>query len=136
MAPFFAAGALLDDAGDGKSGTFHTLTYSQPHTKLVNLWNVPDFPDFPNPSSQSISVNPALVGQDGNVLDDGITMTLGPGQQSARYLWQDLARVDFKGSLVLRGQAGAMFIAVALSEKQGLLTVIPLIPGKAPGVPN
>ena len=89
-----------------------------------------------NPSSQTISIKLALVGQDGSVLDDSITVTLGPGQQIARYLWQDLSRMDFKGSLVLRGQAGAMFISVALSEKQGLLTVIPLIPGKSPRVPN
>jgi sugar lactone lactonase YvrE len=89
-----------------------------------------------NPGGQSISVKLALVGQDGTVLDDSITVTLGPGQQIARYFWQDLSRMDFKGSVVLRGQAGAVFIAVALSEKQGLLTVIPLIPGKSPGVPN
>jgi hypothetical protein len=89
-----------------------------------------------NPSSQTVSVRVALVGQDGVVLDDTLTVTLGPGQQIARYLWQDLARAEFKGSLVLRGQAGASFIAVALLEKQGLFTVIPLIPGKAPGIPN
>jgi len=89
-----------------------------------------------NPGRQSISVKLALVGQDGRVVDDSITVTLGPGQQIARYLWQDLSRMDFRGSLVLRGQAGAMFIAVALSEKHGILTVIPLIPGKSPVVPN
>ena len=89
-----------------------------------------------NPGSEGISVKLALVGQDGRVLDDSITMTLGPGQQIARYVWQELARVDFKGSLVLRGQAGAVFIAVALSERQGVLTDIPIIPGKFPGVPN
>ena len=70
------------------------------------------------------------------MLDESITMTLGPGQQIARYVWQELARVDFRGSLVLRGQAGAVFIAVALSEKQAVLTGIPIIPGKFPGVPN
>jgi sugar lactone lactonase YvrE len=89
-----------------------------------------------NPGSEVISLKLALVGQDGSVLDDSITMTLGPGQQIARYVWQELARVDFKGSLVLRGQAGAVFIAVALSERQGVLTDIPIIPGKFPGVPN
>jgi hypothetical protein len=89
-----------------------------------------------NPGSEDISVKLALVGQDGRLLDDSITMTLGPGQQVARYVWQELARVDFKGSLVLRGQAGAVFIAVALSEKQGVLTDVPIIPGKFPGVPN
>ena len=90
-----------------------------------------------NPSSQTISVKLALVGQDGTVVDDTLTVTLGPGQQIAKYLWQDLpASANFKGSLVLRGQAGASVIAVALLQKQGLFTVIPVIPGKTPGVPN
>ena len=90
-----------------------------------------------NPSSQTISIKLALVGQDGTVVDDTVTVTLGPGQQIARYLWQDLpARANFNGSLVLRGQAGASFIAVALLQKQSLFTVIPLISGKAPGIPN
>ena len=89
-----------------------------------------------NPSAQTISVKLALVSQNGTVVDDTVTITLGPRQHRARYLWQELARSTFKGSLVLRGQGGATFIAVALAEKQGLMTVIPLIAGKAPGVPN
>jgi hypothetical protein len=90
-----------------------------------------------NPSSHTISIKLALVGQDGTVVDDTVTVTLGPGQQIARYLWQDLpARANFNGSLVLRGQSGASFIAVALLQKQGLFTVIPLISGKAPGIPD
>jgi sugar lactone lactonase YvrE len=89
-----------------------------------------------NPGSQSITVKLALVGQDGSVLDDSAAIILGPGQQIARYLSQDLSRVSFKGSLVFRGQAGAMFIAIALSQKQGVLTEIPIIPRKYPGVPN
>ena len=89
-----------------------------------------------NPSSQTIAIKLALVGQDGKVVDDTVTVTLGPGKQIARYLWQEMARTNFKGSLVLRGQSGATFIAVALLDKQGFLTVIPLISGKAPGVPS
>jgi len=89
-----------------------------------------------NPGSQPISVKLILVRQDGSVVNDSVAITLGAGQQTARYVWQDLSRTDFKGSLVIQGQAGATYIAVALSEKQGLLTVIPLIPGKSPGVPN
>ena len=89
-----------------------------------------------NPSSQPISVKLALVGQDGTVIDD-ITVQLDPGKQIARYLKQDFSgRTDFKGSLVLRGQNGALFIAVALSYNQNILTAIPLILGKAPGVPD
>jgi sugar lactone lactonase YvrE len=89
-----------------------------------------------NPGTRSISVKLALVRQDGGVLDDSVTVTLGPGQQIARYVWQDLSRIDFKGSLVLEGQAGGMFIAIGLSQRQDFLTVIPLIPGKSPGVSN
>jgi hypothetical protein len=90
-----------------------------------------------NPSSQTIFVRLALVDQNGAVVDDSITVTIGPEQQTARYLYQDLAaRTNFKGSLVLRGQSGASFVAVALLQKQGLYTVIPLIPGKASGIPD
>lgn len=78
----------------------------------------------------------ALVGQDGTVLDDTRIVTLGPGQQIAKYLWQDLVPMKFRGSLVLRGQNGQTFFAIGLLEKQGLYTIIPLSPGKAPGVPD
>jgi hypothetical protein len=77
-----------------------------------------------------------LVGQDGTVVNDTVTMPLGPGQQIARYVWQDMALTRFKGSLVLRGQNGQAFFATALLEKQGTYTLIPLIPGKARGVPD
>jgi len=87
-----------------------------------------------NTGSQSIIVRLALVGQDGSVLDDSVSITLGPGQQVARYVSQDFSRVSFKGSLVLRGQSGAVFVSVALSQKQGVLTEIPIIPRKFPGV--
>lgn len=89
-----------------------------------------------NPGSQTSSVKLALVGQDGTVVDDTVIVTLGPGQQVARYLWQDEPRLKFRGSLVLRGQNGRTFVAVGLLEKQGSFTVIPLIPVKAPGVPD
>jgi hypothetical protein len=89
-----------------------------------------------NPGTQPISVKLALVGQDGTVID-AITKNLNPGTQIATYLKQDFSgRTNFKGSLVLMGQNGATFVAVALQYKQNFLTVIPLISGKAPGVPN
>jgi len=89
-----------------------------------------------NPSNQAINIKLALVGQNGTVMDDSISVQLGPKQYIAEYLWQRTGLTNFKGSLVLRGQAGATFVAVGLSDKQGLLTAIPLISGKAPGVPN
>jgi hypothetical protein len=90
-----------------------------------------------NPSGQTIAVKLVLVGQDGTVVDDSVTLRLAPGQQISRYLWQDIAAATtFKGSLVLSGQNGATFAAVALIDKQGIFAVIPLISGKAPGIPD
>ncbi len=91
-----------------------------------------------NPSSQAITVKAALVGQDGTVIEDVTLPQLNPGTQMAAYVYQApiSGPTNFKGSLVLRGQNGATFVAVALNFNQSLLTVIPLIPGKAPGVPN
>jgi hypothetical protein len=89
-----------------------------------------------NPNDQTISVKLALVGQDGTVVDDSIAITLLPGQQVANYLSQETGRSDFKGSMVLRGQNNATFVAVALEYKQNLVTLIPLISGKAPGIPK
>jgi len=43
---------------------------------------------------------------------------------------------DFKGTLVLRGQYGASFVVIALLEKQGIWTALPVTPGKAPGIPD
>jgi hypothetical protein len=74
------------------------------------------------------------VAQDGKVIDDSVRLTLEPGQQVARYLYQELDCRNFKGSLILQAQNGATFFAIALLEKQGLLTVTPMIPGKAPGL--
>ncbi len=89
-----------------------------------------------NPSDQHITIKLTLVGQNGTVVNDTVTVPLGPGEQTARYVWQDLAVPRFKGSLVLRAQSGLTFFAVALVEKQGVYALIPLIPGKAPGMPD
>ena len=87
-----------------------------------------------NPTPRTISVKLTLVAQDGKVIDDSVRLTLEPGQQVARYLYQELDCRNFKGSLILQAQNGATFFAIALLEKQGLLTVTPMIPGKAPGL--
>ncbi|PYV13389.1 MAG: hypothetical protein DMG07_14720, partial [Acidobacteria bacterium] len=89
-----------------------------------------------NPSTESITVKLALVDQNGAVVDDTVTFTLGPGQQRARFLHQDLDRLRFRGSMVLRGQGGKTFVAVALLQRLGRLTVIPVTPEKAAGVPD
>jgi len=51
-------------------------------------------------------------------MNDTVTFTLAPNEQIARYLHQDLARSQFKGSMVLRGQGGGSFVAVALLQNQ------------------
>ncbi len=89
-----------------------------------------------NPSNQNLVIKLALVDQDGKVVEDTVTFTLAPKQQVARYLYQDLARQQFKGSMVLRAQGGGSFVVVALAQYQKLFTVIPVIPGKAPSVPD
>jgi trimeric autotransporter adhesin len=82
-----------------------------------------------NPGNEDIAVTLTLVDPNGAVAGAPATLKLGPKQQIANYLWQDLPCADFKGSLHLQGQAGAAFIAVALLDNQGFLTAIPLTSG-------
>ncbi len=89
-----------------------------------------------NPTAQSLVVKLGVVDQNGNLVSDTISITLGPGQQIARYLSQDLNLSQFKGSIVLRGQGGGTFVAVALTQYGQFFTAIPVIPGKAPNIPN
>jgi sugar lactone lactonase YvrE len=89
-----------------------------------------------NPSDQSISVRLALVAQNGNLVEDFLLPSIGPREQVAQYLYDWTNRHDFKGSLIVRGVNGATFVAVPLCDKQSVLTALPLISGKAPGLPN
>lgn len=89
-----------------------------------------------NPTSQNLFIKLALVNEDGKVVDDSVTFTLAPKQHTARFLYQDVARSQFKGSIVLRAQEGGSFVAVALKYYHSLFTVIPVIPGKASSVPD
>ena len=65
-----------------------------------------------------------------------MTLRLAPKGQIARYLYQDLARPQFKGSMVFRAQEGGSFVAAALAHHQKLFTAIPVIPAKASSVPD
>ena len=87
-----------------------------------------------NPGDQAISLKLALVDQNGTVVNNTSNLTLGPNQQIAEYLSQDLVPANFRGSLVIASQAGGNFIAVALLDAQGFLTAIQINPGKVPGV--
>jgi sugar lactone lactonase YvrE len=82
-----------------------------------------------NPGDEAIAVTLTLIGQDGTVAGDPVTLALGPKQQIAHYLWQDILRTDFRGSLALRSQAGGTFVAVALLDDRGVLTAAPVLSG-------
>jgi len=89
-----------------------------------------------NPTSQDLVIKLALVDQDGQVVDDSVTIALAPKQQIARHLNRDVARPQFKGSLVLRAQEGGSFLAMAVRYYQNLFSVVPVISGKASRVPD
>ena len=89
-----------------------------------------------NPGMQPISIKMALIAQDGTLKADSVTIKLDPGQQIAGYLDQDMPGLALKGSLVLRSENGHRFAVIAVSEKEGLFTSLPVVPEKAPGVPD
>ena len=99
-----------------------------------------------NPGSSQITITVLEVPASGNSANAVTlnTVTLGPGQQTASFFFQDPNAVDYKGikstfqgSAVLIGQSGATFSVIALSLVQGttsLLTAIPVLPSKAPNI--
>jgi len=90
-----------------------------------------------NPTNETVTVKLALVDPNGNIVNDTVVITLDPGQQSAIYLYQQLnLPATFQGSMVLRAQGGGTFVIVALVQNQQLFTAIPVIPNKAPDIPN
>jgi len=63
------------------------------------------------------------------------TISLSPGAQKARFLWEDGGSSwQFQGSVVMIEQSGKKFAVVALVQNQSLLTAIPVIPAKAPTI--
>lgn len=88
-----------------------------------------------NPTGQTLTVKLALVAPDGTVVNDSHTITLDPKKQVAIYLDQVTGYSNFKGTLVLRGQNRATFIVLALLDKEGVFTTLPVVAEKAPGVP-
>jgi hypothetical protein len=89
-----------------------------------------------NPTDQSLLAKLCLVDTDGNVVDDTVTIQLSPGEQIARYFFQDFDFSEFKGTVVLRAQGDGSFVAVGLIQNQDLFTVTPVEAGKAPHIPN
>jgi sugar lactone lactonase YvrE len=90
-----------------------------------------------NPGDTTVKIKLALVDQSGNIVNDSLSIPLTPGQQMARFMDQDFEQYEkFKGSMVLRGEDGGTFTVVALTQNQNLLTVIPVMAGKSPNIPD
>ena len=91
-----------------------------------------------NPSTANINVKIDVVDVNGHVvqtLNLPQLNPLGPRQQVARFLHQDVpSLLTFQGSMVLIAQTGEAFSVVALVLDQGLITAVPVIPSKAPGI--
>lgn len=92
-----------------------------------------------NPGSDNINIKIVVVNDSGSPVEP-LNLTqlnpLAPGRQIARFLHEDYSpsRSKFKGSMVLIAQGGKKFSVVALVLNQGLLTAIPVIPGRAPSI--
>ncbi len=87
-----------------------------------------------NSGTSPITVKVVVVDISGN-MQKSFNITLNPGGQLAKFLWQDdPSFLTFKGSMVLIGQGGASFAVVALVQNGSLYTVIPVIPAKASSI--
>jgi hypothetical protein len=95
-----------------------------------------------NPGNTQLRVSILLVDLNGTVTRTiSQALTLEPGQQTARFLFQDVndSGFRFQGSAVLNSEGGNKFAVVALVQAQEpnlLFTAIPVIKGKSPNVRN
>ncbi len=91
-----------------------------------------------NPSNANINIKIDIVNASGalvQTLNIPQLNPLGPHQQVARFLHQDVASLlTFQGSMVLIPSAGESFSVVALVLDENLITAVPVIPSKAPGI--
>ena len=136
--------AKLQGTGGRLSGTatyefaynaYPELFFSVPSSPLLQMASIPFHNDdaigkqtayvIANPGSAPVSVNLVLVDQAGRTVDDSFVFEIGPGQQIAGYLFQDLACLKFRGSVIFNSANGQPFVISALVEKQGLFTAIP-----------
>lgn len=91
-----------------------------------------------NPSNANVNIKIDIVNANGT-LHQTLTLPqlnpLGPHQQVARFIHQDVASLlTFQGSMVLIASTGESFSVVALVLDQNLITAVPVIPSKAPGI--
>jgi hypothetical protein len=87
-----------------------------------------------NPGSAAITVSIQTVKTDGTpdrLLD---SIPLAAGEQTAAFVFERAGYQTFQGSVVLIGKDGVEFSVVALVQNSGLLTVVPVIPAKAPAI--
>ena len=93
-----------------------------------------------NPNTEDVNIRLVTLDENGTVLDNVTPAEmnpLGPQKQIAVFLHQILpARGTFRGSMALVVQGGKTASVVALVQNQSLLTAVPVIPEKAPQVPN
>jgi hypothetical protein len=94
-----------------------------------------------NPGTTDVNIRIVLVNSDGLQVQTIRPPDLNPLSASghyARFLFEDLnnPNLEFNGSIVFVSDGGLPFSAMALVLDRGLLTAVPVITGKAPGVGN
>lgn len=94
-----------------------------------------------NPGTENVNIRIVLVNGDGvqvQTIRPPSLNPLAPGGHSASFIWQDLnnQNLEFSGSMVFISDGGFQFSMVALVLDRGLITAVPAISGKAPGVGN
>jgi hypothetical protein len=93
-----------------------------------------------NPGNESINIKLVVLDENGAIVDTLTPPELNPLRslhQVSRFLHEYLpARIRFKGSMVLVGQGGNRFAVIALTQNQAQLIAVPVIPSKAPQVPD
>jgi len=93
-----------------------------------------------NYGSEDINIKIVVLDENGNITNTIRPQELnplGPRSQAARYLHQyDSTKGNFRGSMVFVADGGKRFLVMALGENRGLFTAIPVIPGRAPIVPD
>jgi hypothetical protein len=83
-----------------------------------------------NPTDENVSIRIVTVDENGSTLD---TLTpaelnpLGPRKQVTRFLHEYVNRTTFRGSMVLTSQGGKLFVPVALTVQENVLTTIPVV---------
>jgi len=94
---------------------------------------------FANPGAQNLNIRIVLVNSQGvptrTIRPQGLNPLI-PGGQYARFLFEDLAdqSLRFDGSIVAIADGTGKFAIVALVQNQGLLTAVPVTPGKASSI--